>query len=315
MAKDCRRQRSCFHCGKSGHHRSICSKLFIVGDSKPAESEVQTISAQGDSVNTKTDEICRNQALMQTATATIVKNPGDQPTTVRLILDSGSQRTYITEKLAENLRLALKPPERLTVATFGSDRPKQISYRPTSFHIALKYGSMIIEASVVPHITGKISRTPLNTEDIAFLKNDGWESKLADTLPCESEYSSIEMLIGNNYYFELLLPRKDELGNSLFLFQLKLGWILGGRYPSLEETTKVPSLFVSTVGTAPPTIKISTHMLSNSESLVVSKPNLDGFWNLEAIGIVDSPLMSDDEHAVEVFNKTVKLDNGRYLVA
>jgi len=70
MAKDCRRQRSCFHCGKSGHHRSICSKLFIVGDSKPAESEVQTISAQGDSVNTKTDEICRSQVLMQTATAT-----------------------------------------------------------------------------------------------------------------------------------------------------------------------------------------------------------------------------------------------------
>ena len=56
-------------------------------------------------------------------------------------------------------------------------------------------------------------------------------------------------------------------------------------------------------------------MLSNSELLVVHKPNLDGFWNLEAIGIVDSPLMSDDEHAVEVFNKTVKLDNGRYLVA
>ena len=67
---------------------------------------------------------------------------------------------------------------------------------------------MSIEASVVPHITGKISRVPLNPEDLIFLKNEGREPKLADTLLSESEHGSIEMLIGNDYYFELLLPRK-----------------------------------------------------------------------------------------------------------
>jgi len=70
---------------------------------------------------------------MQTATATIVKNPGDQPAIIRLILDSGTQRIYITEKLAKNLRLALKPPERLTAATFGSNRPKKICKLQTYF--------------------------------------------------------------------------------------------------------------------------------------------------------------------------------------
>ena len=54
-------------------------------------------------------------------------------------------------------------------------------------------------------------------------------------------------------------------------------------------------------------------MLSNCDLSVVDRPNLDGFWNLESIGISDSPLTSDDDKAVEMFNKSVS--NGRYLVA
>ena len=318
MAKDCQRQRSCYHCGKTSHHRSLCSRLFTTNDGEVHDSELQTISARGDpekAENEGATVACGNQVLMQTATATILKSPGNQATQVRMILDSGSQRTYITEKLADNLKLTLKPPEKLMVATFGSDKPKQIKYRPTSLQLTLKDGSvMSIEASVAPHITGKISRLPLNPEDLAFLKNDGWEHKLADTLPSESEHGSIEMLVGNDYYFELLLPRKVELGNGLFLFQSKLGWILGGRYPSVDNTDETPSLLVSTIGTAPPCMKISTHMLSNADSSIVDRPNMECFWNLESIGISDSPISSDDDQALEMFNNTVKFDDGRYLV-
>ena len=60
-------------------------------------------------------------------------------------------------------------------------------------------------------------------------------------------------------------------------------------------------------------MKASTHMLSNVDSSLVTKPNLDIFWNLELIGIMDSPLTSDDDKALEMFNSTVKFDNGRYL--
>jgi len=109
-----------------------------------------------------------------------------------------------------------------------------------------------MEASVVPQITGKISRGALIIEDLSFLKNEGWESKLADTLPTNTEQSAIEMLIGNDYNFELLLPRKMELGGGLFLFQSKLGWILGGQYSSVDDSADIPSLIAGTLGTAPP---------------------------------------------------------------
>ena len=40
---------------------------------------------------------------------------------VRLILDTGSQRSYITENLAKVLQLKLKQTEKLSVVTFGPD--------------------------------------------------------------------------------------------------------------------------------------------------------------------------------------------------
>ena len=54
-------------------------------------------------------------------------------------------------------------------------------------------------------------------------------------------------------------------------------------------------------------------MLSSID-LSLAKPNLDIFWNLESIGIMDSPVKSDDDKALEMFNNTIKFDNGRYLV-
>ena len=56
-------------------------------------------------------------------------------------------------------------------------------------------------------------------------------------------------------------------------------------------------------------------MFGKVDSPLLNKPDLNSFWNLESIGIVDSPLTSDDDWAFEMFNSTVKFDNGRYLVS
>ena len=57
---------------------------------------------------------------------------------------------------------------------------------------------------------------------------------LADSLPQHPESSTIDMLIGNDCYFDLLEPQKLDVGDGLFLFNSKLGWILGGQ---TENTT------------------------------------------------------------------------------
>jgi len=65
---------------------------------------------------------------------------------------------------------------------------------------------MPMNVTVVPSITGKINCVPLKEEDIQFLKGEFAEGKLADSLPFQAESFSIEMLIGNDYYFDLLEP-------------------------------------------------------------------------------------------------------------
>ena len=46
----------------------------------------------------------------------------------------------------------------------------------------------------------------------------------------------------------------------------------------------------------------------------VTKPDLNQFWDLESLGITESPSTSDDDIALEKFNKSVKFTNGRYMV-
>ena len=98
MLKDCRRNRQCAHCSRFNHHRSLCSKLFNNGDqSSNVFPEVQKVNTEAQTVSGVVDEekmmlTSVIQILMQMATATIKKIPGDISLTVHIILDSGSQR-------------------------------------------------------------------------------------------------------------------------------------------------------------------------------------------------------------------------------
>ena len=87
--------------------------------------------------------------------------------------------------------------------------------------------------------------------------------------------------------------------------QSRLGWISGGQYQATSNMTEVPTLMVNT---APLGVKVTTHMFSTVDA---PRQNLDQFWNLESIGITESPSSFDDDQALESFNQTVKLTSSR----
>ena len=88
----------------------------------------------------------------------------------------------------------------------------------------------------------------MKPKDKEFLKNEFNPNLLADTIPFHSESTSVDMLIGSDYYFDLLEPHKMDLGGGLYLFNSRLGWILGGRIDDTTVNRKpVPSLLVRTV--------------------------------------------------------------------
>ena len=65
------------------------------------------------------------QVLMQTALADTVNLKTSKKQSTRLLLDCGSQRTYISEDLVNKLQLVPSNTEILTVFTFGSTKPKE----------------------------------------------------------------------------------------------------------------------------------------------------------------------------------------------
>ena len=187
--------------------------------------------------------------LMQTAT-THIRNPASgSRENVRLLLDSGSQRTYITEALARKLNLRMGEVNEISLITFGSEKPKTIRTPTTVLEIELTDSSILkINANVVPNITRSIQRRPVNLQSLENWDYLWEESVLADTLPNERESSTIEILIGNDYYLDLILPRNIEIQRGLYMLGSKLGWILAGRTSdSFKEATE-PSLLILTYG-------------------------------------------------------------------
>ena len=305
FVKQCTANHWCVYCQKeSNHHRSLCRNRFSPGtteevnvaDEEPVEDSPPAI------FNTKeqpeaTTLAAGDTVLMQTALVN-VKNPnGSKTEHIRVCLDSGSHRSYITEKLAEKLQLKQRKTNDLSVIYFGSDKPKQLKTSVARMNMVLRNGDeMQLQVNIVPKITGTIYQVPINVDHVRAL----YQNSLADTLPSRTEASEVDFLIGNDYYLDLLLPESKHPVSGhdhLFLLATTLGFVLAGHINSdipMENDFCSISMFI--------------------ENSLPVKPNLEEFWKLETIGIKDSPYEADDDVAIERFNKTVKFENNRYHV-
>ena len=124
LLKDCKVNKPCFHCQKVGnHHRSLCPKRFS------SNEESETLAMFADPLMVPETEssllVSGEQVLMQTALTDVVNLDTSKKLSTRLLLDCGSQRTYISEDLVNKLQLVPNNTEILTVFTFGSTKPKE----------------------------------------------------------------------------------------------------------------------------------------------------------------------------------------------
>ena len=222
--------------------------------------------------------------------------------TARILFDSGSYRTYITEELAEKLKLRCSKPEHLQLATFGSSSVQHVSARSADITLHLENKEMRqLRVTVVPNITSNITTAPLDQNLKLNLPRD---IDIAETEYKASQTQGIDIPIGNDYYLELVLPERHQLAPGLYALNTSLGWIVSGRthlMPAEPSQMSTPSLLVIDG--------------CQTESNVMDKPQLERFWDLETIGIMDSPHISDDETAQALFSKSVTFENGRYNVS
>ena len=218
---ECNVNRPCVYCKKLGiHHRSLCPNHFPSGDGlrqqSSTTSENQTVvqstqrtsegavlvpyTAVGDTTSClAADEL----VLMQTASVKLQNLLCNRSTQARLLFDCGSQRTYITQQTAHKLDLVITKTEKLSVCTFGSKTTKHLVTGTSDILIQLKNGTLFkMKVNIVPRISGTISRAAIGAGKLKKVVNI---FDLADSIPYEEESSTIDILLGNDYYLDLVM--------------------------------------------------------------------------------------------------------------
>ena len=206
--KDCKKGKACAHCGEvNDHHRSLCKKkLSSIVSSAHLTEEIDELSGNFACDEEEALVSSGEMVFMQTAKTEVKNKDKSKCEQVQILLDSGSQRTYVAEKLAEKLQLSIESEEEIRLVTFGSDKPKTVKTVQTKLCIRLNNGQYLeISANIVPVISGSVQRKALrmcNSQNIDHLVRS---LDMADTIPSETETSAIELLIGNDYYLDIIL--------------------------------------------------------------------------------------------------------------
>ena len=216
---ECGLKKSCayYHQWKN-HHRSLCQKKFGAATGEGAHLVKELPAEEESSINENALLSSGEMVLMQTATAGISNPISGQAENVRMLFDTGSHRTYITESLAKKLNLKRGEESEINLVTFGSEKPKTQKTTDTTVGIMLKGGSIMnINVSVVPSITGSILRCLVQCKALQNWEHLWNEENLADSFPTENETTKIELLIGNDYYLDFILNQRVEVQPGLYM--------------------------------------------------------------------------------------------------
>ena len=227
MGRNCRSTSKCLKC-KGRHHTSICERG--VAEQNPPET---TLSP--DATPTTANNADKGNAILLQTARSIVHNPAKSETSieVRLLFDSGSQKSYITER-AKNL-LALEPSgeQLLSIATFGSNREQAKVCTIVNVGMCLKgYPPMSLSLYVVPTICG-----PLVGQHITTCFENTRQFMGLDFADYSDGRSSLEVdvLIGSDYYWDLVTGSVCRSEGGPTAIHTKLGWVLSGPTPAKDQ--------------------------------------------------------------------------------
>ena len=175
----------------------------------------------------------------------------------------------MTEQLTTKLKLSSLWNKSLSVSTFDGTKSQYIDTHVVSFSIVVKDGPPIVLcANVLPQITGAIRHGPLLQSDLDFLQTIS-SDKLADSVPGKGSTSTIDLLVGSDYLWDIVGKDRVVLPLGLLLLSSRLGYIITGRYYDNTGCDKqiISSCVITSV--------TDNHCLSD-------------LWKLDRIGISES---------------------------
>ncbi|UYV67831.1 hypothetical protein LAZ67_5002175 [Cordylochernes scorpioides] len=284
LAKACKRTVQCNICAK-GHYVLLCPDLPCNRKEKTHVSEVVQSALA--------NQQCTRDVTLMTLMVNIMGNNGYRR--VRALLDPGSQKSYILESTA--LEVKLEPIGNVNIAhsLFGGTQTETKCHKVYKVALCSNQSELdtLREFEFLGQdiICGEIPRTPKGAWLNELKGSRIWLSDLGRDSP------KIELLIGSDIYGSLLSGRVKQLKNGLTALETHLGWTICGPSPKKDEQTDYSSLVV-----------ISMHSRNMS---------VDYLWDLETIGIKDPrenlTKLEEDKIVHQHFLNTVhQQEDGRF---
>nr|XP_029717320.1 uncharacterized protein LOC115260548 [Aedes albopictus] len=203
----------------------------------------------------------------------------------RVLLDSGSQMSFISRSMADRLAVHRAPT---LVPITGVGAARTCAHEKLTVAVESRYTdfSTMVECLVIPKVTGVIPTTQLDISKWLIPTS----VFLAD--PEFNTPGQIDMLLGVSHFLRLLKLGRIQLRDDLpDLQETQFGWVVAG---DVEEEQNDQQCYVSTASTLSETMK--------------------RFWEVEEVNDADQP--TDQEECEKKFQDTHYRDvDGRYVVS
>ena len=310
LSKDCRSKANCQNC-RGRHHTSICYKTS--GTSRECNSSTPAAGPPTSSAAPASDSArnptqrpsssallmhldLKTPVLLQTAKA-IVRAPHRQHPSccARIILDTGSQRSYVTNSLKESLSLESEQ----VVKTFGTEKHTKHSCHVVTLSMDTKDGRQLqLQFLTVPLICEPLSGQPVvcAAERYPHLS----KLELANAVE-DGDNLDVDVLIGSDHYWKVVSGRVIQAAHGPTALKTKFGWVLSGPAHGLSNGSHGANLLITH------TLRIDAALEQQSDSDLDA--SLKRLWDLEILGIKE-----DESSIYEKFTTSVQHHEGRYEV-
>ena len=288
ISQKCRAKLKCDWCGKN-HVLLMCNKISC-NNSNSSDNLVKKDSIVRENnlaAFCETHDVC-----LQTLRVKLYSQTREK--IVRVIIDTGSQCSYIRSSVALELGYDVLEQQEIVHALFGGVSGKCEKHDVFLIRLRNLDGSYACNFSAMDQntICGSIS----------CIKNDEWVNDLRahkiNLTDVGDKNDPIDVLIGADVAGKLMTGKKYDLENGLTAVETFLGWTVIGKLP--KESKKSDSVVLIT-------------------SIFAQEANLADLWNLDILGITDpiqkSLKIERDEKVREFLINTTKLNpEGHYEV-
>ena len=325
VTKDCLSNSRCRKCG-SMHHTALCfgntsnnssnvpsntsnnngnvtsnTNKSNASAAPPSTSLTQPAASKPTVTHTPTNVTSINTASpvslppSATPTAKVILSRNDRKISTRVFLDSGSQRSFISPKLVEQLQLPVVARIPIQITTFGSEIMAE-TLDLVKVQVKLGFKRVTMKLLVHQHAS-TIINCPGISNVTETLLNSG--VRLADdSVDCDM-IRNVDVLIGVDYLPCFIMGQRRIKGVNLFVSSE--GLIPFGPLP--KWSTRASN---STNHGPHPTVC--------AKAVCEIDPNIERMWELETIGINKEDMSPTETLTVNQVKATTRKTNAGYEV-